>query len=107
MTEYNALIQIETDNQSSLESYQYLKLSDQQYLVLYQDDTWPESDPTNRFNKRDDVDSRFTDWHRYCLLFEAQDIRGLITAVNTYGSSWFKSNKQKVITFLNGVNTNE
>lgn len=105
--DYNALIYIHTRNPSSFESYKHLKLADQEYLVLYQDNTWPAQDPVQRFNKRELVDNQFTNWRQYCLLYEAQDVNGLLTAVDTYGSSWFKHSKGKVLNFLNGVNENE
>lgn len=36
--DYNALIHIHTSNTRDFEGYKHLKLADNEYLVLYQDD---------------------------------------------------------------------
>lgn len=107
MTKYNALIHIKTSDLDTVSKYRRLKLGEDEYLILYQDEAFPAADPVSRFLKRNYIDSLFTTWLSYCLLYEAQTIEQLVTAVDTYGLSWFRQDKPKTLKFLNGVNTNE
>lgn len=101
MAKYNALIHIKTNDLDTVKQYEHLKLGEDEYLVLYQDGAFPPPDPVSRFIKRDYIDSLFTTWLSYCLLYDSQTIEQLVTSVDTYGLSWFRQDKPKILKFLN------